>query len=909
MDTFMEVDIYDPKIDKRIGNYDNILYYIVESILNNNFNLEEFIGFVVAKETEVNYCETSFKGTIQAEIKGKGAFGETGVVSLCESPRKCGLLQQLDMSFDRNGGFSIFNEQLVKKRLTLESGEIEDEVIYAINGVLEKIKLDIPNHHTIPERYIEIISNNILNTIYFSGQNPHVVKTYGVYPCTGAKETLDIVMEYADRGNLDNYLTKNNISSNIFYSIFMQLVMGSYSMVSHAGVLHMDAHQGNIFIKKFSGEHPQQKYFAGQDMFGKRYLHYTNLPEDIFGVSDIYIETYDNLVKLGDYGVVAIDLTQANNPYLNLQGRFSSMGENYQGNLANFNNGTIRVYRHGDQGYRDEDIYSNLCYDFFNGNNNSSVLFFSSYRLMEQLFYTNSDLANEFNGKLTSVFRKHISEEEMLRSKYSRSGRGLMETYLQDIVSEFCEVGVYNGRKIALLGDFTDKLDQESIVVDWKGFYTNTMFTSLGNMRQAFNCQENCGEIDKLNKTFNPELVVRDNYELKDSITYGKNFSIKTYRLYPSMDGEPYYYLSNTSSPGNRSWPPEIRNKPIQGLLAKAVSFSPSKVNGIKMFKDMDLYSAAKTINDSCIAINANYFLINYNLINALGNIDQGSKQGDPVGISYFEGKMYVNPFPPVYNPYLVYVCVKKSGEQIIIPHNLMREKAGEKGYLRETKFSYLVNYFDEQYIFTRRLIIPDLEEMAIELDVDTIYQVGPVLIDKVNGFTFGSELYDLEFRISQKDIDQVVDITPPFGEDPNVLLGLHYNVFALVNQDGVAESPDRFGLFNDRGYNSSIIYGMNASDKFMVHNILLVYRNKDYKFLLVSGRGYGSMGIDRAQLTRFIQNTPDLSNNLLYAVSLDGGFSANAFVKDKGMNGKEYYQYALEDPQKRKIGLGYLIY
>lgn len=91
--------------------------------------------------------------------------------------------------------------------------------------------------------------------------------------------------------------------------------------------------------------------------------------------------------------------------------------------------------------------------------------------------------------------------------------------------------------------------------------------------------------------------------------------------------------------------------------------------------------------------------------------------------------------------------------------------------------------------------------------------------------------------------------------------------------------------------------YGMRHSHRYMVHNILAVDYSQNLFCILCEGRGFDSPGLDRVQLAYLLS-----AFNLRTALSLDGGFSANAIFKDCSSDCRPVF--ALSEPEKRELGV-----
>jgi len=94
--------------------------------------------------------------------------------------------------------------------------------------------------------------------------------------------------------------------------------------------------------------------------------------------------------------------------------------------------------------------------------------------------------------------------------------------------------------------------------------------------------------------------------------------------------------------------------------------------------------------------------------------------------------------------------------------------------------------------------------------------------------------------------------------------------------------------------------YGMRHSNRYMVHNVMAIDADRNVLFFYIEGRGYKASGLDLVQLTELISKF-----NIVSAISLDEGFSANADIKSDDRK----LRYLMNDPQKRPLGVSMTTY
>jgi hypothetical protein len=87
--------------------------------------------------------------------------------------------------------------------------------------------------------------------------------------------------------------------------------------------------------------------------------------------------------------------------------------------------------------------------------------------------------------------------------------------------------------------------------------------------------------------------------------------------------------------------------------------------------------------------------------------------------------------------------------------------------------------------------------------------------------------------------------------------------------------------------------YGVKVSNRYSTHNVMGITNTGKIMFFLVEGRGFNAVGLDRVQVAYLVEKF-----NIDKAISLDGGFSANAVYKMDDDTPK----YVQNDPQKRKL-------
>ena len=163
----------------------------------------------------------------------------------------------------------------------------------------------------------------------------------------------------------------------------------------------------------------------------------------------------------------------------------------------------------------------------------------------------------------------------------------------------------------------------------------------------------------------------------------------------------------------------------------------------------------------------------------------------------------------------------------------------------------------------------------------------GPLLVrDGVVVFDFNT-MINKQFAIVDDDIPNRVQ---PRGVAPNKPTNLTSYKIIYGNY-----AHNNYMFKSGENTDTNQMYGMRHSNRLMVHNVLGIKNNGEIIFIMTEGRGYSALGLDRVQLANIVQKF-----NIKDAVSLDGGFSANAIYKiDENPK-----KYLLDDPEHRALGI-----
>jgi hypothetical protein len=336
----------------------------------------------------------------------------------------------------------------------------------------------------------------------------------------------------------------------------------------------------------------------------------------------------------------------------------------------------------------------------------------------------------------------------------------------------------------------------------------------------------------------------------------------------------------------------------------------------IEMDKKKDLWEGALkhfASTASGLAVNGGYFIVPGNL-NRLYPSLTGEDLYEPIGYSY-NAKLNSNgtklSFPSVYHNDLAFVFGGAKGREgkinILSYNDFMslhqtvhdtvsyeikntHDSHGAREILEETVEAIAMVPFITEDVDADKMgsrpIKADGREITDE-DYTWAFCTGPILIwDGKVVFTESKMNSELMTKIAE---DTTAIINNGMGEGKEL----------LVNAVPNAKNSYKFRSAEGEG---NQFYGMRHSHRYMVHNILAFDATGRPYFIFCEGRGFDSPGLDRVQLANLISVF-----GMKTAVSLDGGFSANAVYKDCNGNSCKPL-FALSDPEKRKLGVSLYI-
>ena len=306
----------------------------------------------------------------------------------------------------------------------------------------------------------------------------------------------------------------------------------------------------------------------------------------------------------------------------------------------------------------------------------------------------------------------------------------------------------------------------------------------------------------------------------------------------------------------------------------------------------MDLWKATSLhIAPTVVTINGGYFIVNANGHELTSHKLKPENIGKPLGFSYDKNNIPNNipngTYLAIPKPYRKYFgVVKCKGNVISIStHNDFMSK-------HET-INEVVKYLLEDGS------IYDTNQPVIKMDTDNAIGRTPVLKAEFQNWWYDWAFCSGPMLVFNKnvvfDLDTMLNTQFTIDKDDTpALLGISHprinSTYRLL-----PDAPNNFMFRTEATGDASGAYGSRHSNRIGIHSILATNGDGDVISFMVEGRGYDAPGLDRVQVANLVHKF-----NIVNAISLDGGFSANAVFKVEGRE-KMWLQ---SDPEKRKVGL-----
>lgn len=317
------------------------------------------------------------------------------------------------------------------------------------------------------------------------------------------------------------------------------------------------------------------------------------------------------------------------------------------------------------------------------------------------------------------------------------------------------------------------------------------------------------------------------------------------------------------------------------------ITFTPKTRHIIKLNHGKSLWDANNELSDypTAITINGGYFIVGPNINKLTRHIIDDNDGYKPIGF-YYDKNIRDNgtylPIPKPYRPYFGVISCKNN--KISIEYH-------EKFIKKHRTIDQVIKYqLDDGTIYSTQQPVIKMNNSRAKGktpvlknsrdNYDWAFCSGPMLVsDGKVVFNFDT-MFTKQFTINNSDKPSVRGETKP----PN---NTRYKL--------LPKAPNNFMFKSGPQGDGNTAYGSRHSNRMMIHNVMGITKDDKVMCFMIEGRGYDAPGLDRVQVANLVKKF-----NIETAISLDGGFSANAVYKTDN----EQQKWLQNDPEKRDLGL-----
>lgn len=848
------------------------------------------------------FCE---RGEISFDAQGAGGFSAAGFPTT--SGKKFRLKQ---ISFNHQGGWRVYWVPAFAKRTHKARAQP------LICNMQQKTLV-------LTDPLYEAIVSSFLSNLFDLGVLPCFSKVFGTEFCESSPEkyTATVLMESSGESFRKLLRTKGGIpgfSVGDYLGFFALLFRDLETAKSLLGFYHADLHPDNVLVKSVGSPSANEE---GSEMYdGKLWSEAEFIVEELPNGEFFVVQNSGKIPKVIDYGLTVVRFSKSSGKfYPELKKReFAVSNEQKIYEMAN----RCKEALLDEQGLKNfEAIFFllNILFDcekislgLYPGVFLNTELYNAAKATLLAFGIDDNAIKRAFSKKAEAIKRSRTPEEAQRIWFNERDvGNSSLRSSTEAVASLVPSLSL-KGKKFHV---FTKRLerpteaqlsaileDQRTIIVPHipnsrvQSSNTETKFRTEilkyskecveGKNTELFgegyivdkNRRKECSVklVDSLNN--DQEFLLPKTTSLSPSISSVVPFVRKEFEIYaspvcsifsrplfPNIQTEisdifvyrPYQRLLNFKSPSQKLWGKQMRT-----VRCSFVGLSRNARCSLSTGKRLQQRIAKKALEaKAALCVNGGYFIVQQNIGNSLTPGLKG-KEFSPIGY-YFDGTSKSGtalPVPPPYRDWFVSVTVKDG--------RLGLERLPEfekKHKLANVPFRILTEG-GETLEFSQTVISESRPDLY-----DQCFCSGPILI------WGGKRVFDENAMLNS-------NFSLPDGRG--------YKVFDAAKNTKM--------WFSEQG-ETQFPYGQRHSANFQIHNIMVVLKDGSIGFFFFEGRGYDALGTDRVQVAKAIELF--FGGNALHAVSLDGGFSANAVVTNEG----DAPRWLLPDPEKRKLGVSML--
>ena len=338
-----------------------------------------------------------------------------------------------------------------------------------------------------------------------------------------------------------------------------------------------------------------------------------------------------------------------------------------------------------------------------------------------------------------------------------------------------------------------------------------------------------------------------------------------------------------------------IIDKRIEIVRLNIIVVNPKGTYNVKLNYLSNLWDATKLSKSTSFSINGGYYTVGESVNKLTKHIisKKHANEKRPIGFCYNEdvtdgtNGTYL-PVPKPYRPHFGVIWCSHTNVLHIDTHE-------EFMSWHETINQPIGYLLDDGSIYTTEQPVIKMHDSRGR---ESVRGITPVMKDRVRPYKWafcsgvllvldGIVVFDLdmmlktEFYVVESD-QPTTDTGLSRVKPPNFT---KYKLLQESQNNYKFKSADRLDIFD--------AYGVKVSNRYSTHNVMGITNTGKIMFFLVEGRGFNAVGLDRVQVAYLVDKF-----GIHKAISLDGGFSANAVYKMDDDTPK----YVQNDPQKRKL-------
>lgn len=930
--------------DQTYKNIDNVnrflgdIWYLI-GYVSEHSDLEESLALIDEGvlqpliERSDEFCENLYERLyLSDKLLGVGGYGYVSYL-LVEENQRMRRVYAVNVSLKQSGGFNANWIPVVVK--VSKRG-----YLFSLDLTQYNEKLWLEWNDPLQEIFVGGLSSYLFDT----GINPHATKYFGAYFCHEDTESYQEAQELLysniilEESTFDMFQlldrTKGiltEITSQDIINLLFQYLYAVYTFKHYFGYVNFDAHLGNLMVSyvrmdKISLPYSKVPFmYHGRDLEQVDYLVYKLILTD--KPIDVWVENTGLILKLIDFGLTVIDLSQVVHPFQYNFG-IKSSDEDYRqiekaedawltylaypetGNSVDINFTLVNLWS-----------YLKIGFDRIKHSKRHPRDFGQYQHLHDRLIQELDEILHFLVPSLDGLYSKYREDQAVFRDKDVGTEGQSQTSFLERMVEYLQHQGQSDDTRCWITRDGKPPVNDNFIAInplkpakfsEIERFFkrTNEFYAQDCDEYQTVSCRDLRVAITKADPNSVTESSLLDNVVENGEITPTKDYriwksgqaQIYTFNIYagqhPQVDLDLKYHGYQRLFDFHAT-PEKMVGKVYPNTIIHMIKVNNRGKKRPEIYLSLgkeDLYTIADFFLDGHqgFSVNGGFFIVEPNIKNPLMKLpDKYQKEypeyrsitmrdfNYPIGYYYNvdtpETRGTRLPVPKPYRQYFVMVKIKDN--------RITLEKYLDFMNRHQTKkLPVVYNLYDEQkkqfkmtdgepdkYVVLQKVIDLVNNEPQVDIrDYDYVFTTGPILI------------WDHQLVFTEKMLAEKFQIEVPESQSLQEYR-LAINSYSTTN------------LFYTGDGDRNFLYGQRSSANIYILNVLAEFDNGDIAFFLVEGRGFGAVGMDRIQIAKLIASQfPEVK----HAVGLDGGFSANCVYGTKGD-----LRYLLPDPDKRPLG------